>query len=83
MKKNETKLQVAAKKVKKGLQTATIGVLVSIGLIALQSEPIDEESWLATIAIQVTICVISWLAAWWLERHWGIIEDIHNKYFNK
>lgn len=63
------------KHVKFHLQMAVVGLLATIGLIAISGEPDESLSavaWISTFGCQMAVCAMSWIGAWLLCRRWDI-----------
>lgn len=63
------------KHVKFHLQMAVVGLLATIGLIAISGEPDESLSavaWISTFGCQMAVCAMSWIGAWLLSRRWDI-----------
>ena len=56
-------------------QLGVIGMLATLGLIALCGEPDESLSavaWISTFGCQMAVCAMSWISAWLLSRRWDI-----------
>lgn len=56
-------------------QLGLIGMLATVGLIAVCGEPDESLSavaWIRTFGFQVAVCTGCWLAAWLLAAKWQI-----------
>lgn len=56
-------------------QLGLIGMLATVGLIAVCGEPDESLSavaWIITFGCQMAVCAMSWISAWLLCRSWNI-----------
>ena len=56
-------------------QLGLIGMLATVGLIAVCGEPdegLSAVAWIGTFGCQVAVCAGCWLAAWLLAAKWQI-----------
>ena len=63
------------KHVKFHLQMAVVGLLATMGLIALCGEPdesLKASTWMVTYACQIVFTFNCWISAWLLCRRWNI-----------
>lgn len=53
-------------------QLTVVGVLATVGLLAISGEPAEDADFLSTILVQVVVWATSWLTAAVLYHKWNL-----------
>lgn len=67
-------------------QLTVVGVLATVGLLAISGEPAEDADFLKTFAIQVVVWAMSWLTAAVLYHKWNLgrkVEATDNFFMRK
>lgn len=57
-------------------QLSTVGILATIGLLALCGEPAEDVNFLAVFSAQIAVVIITWTLAYLLSKKWQIARKI-------
>lgn len=58
-------------------RVSVVGILSSVGMIALSGEPVEGANFLAVVAVQVGTAAACWVAAWWLAKRWRLTRILN------
>ena len=62
--------------IKFSAQLSIVGILATLGLVALCGEPTEDANFLAVVSGQIAVVIFTWSLAYVLSKKWQIVRKI-------